>query len=159
MKNIIKTAWLIFCLTLMIACNQTKEKINTEQKLLVENVDQNEAYELIKIRCYVCHQIDSKSHDELIAPPMVAVKNRYLMSYSDKTEFVESIVKWTKNPNQEQAKMRSAVARFKVMPYQEFDETEIRKIAEFIYENELEKPHWFDEREKEMHGKKRGKMN
>lgn len=155
MEKIIKTGWLIFYLTAMVACNQTKEKIKTEQKLLVENADQNEAYELLKIRCYVCHQINSKSHDELVAPPMVAVKKRYLMAYSDKVEFIESIVKWTENPNQEKALMRGAVGRFKVMPYQEFDETEIRKIAEYIYENELEKPQWFDEHEKEMHGKRR----
>jgi hypothetical protein len=48
--------------------------------------------------------------------------------------------------------MWGALQRFKVMPKQEFDENEIRKIASYIYDNELPVPDWFDAHQSKMHG-------
>ena len=60
------------------------------------------------------------------------------------------------NPDQEKALMRGAVDQFKLMPKQAFAEDDMRKIASYIYDNELEEPSWFAAHEKEMHGKGRG---
>jgi hypothetical protein len=49
--------------------------------------------------------------------------------------------------------MRGAVDRFQQMPKQTFVEKDLRKIAIFIYDNELEEPEWFAAHEKEMHSK------
>jgi hypothetical protein len=54
--------------------------------------------------------------------------------------------------------MRGAVSQFNVMPKQIFKEDDIRKIATYIYESNLEKPAWFEEHEREMHGGKRNGM-
>jgi cytochrome c551/c552 len=98
---------------------------------------------LFQQKCYVCHSVTSKSHDEIIAPPMEAVKRRYKMAYPNEVEFIDAFTNWVMDPTEEHALMRGAVANFKVMPKQEFNREEIIKIAHFIYNNEIEKPEWF----------------
>lgn len=118
--------------------------------------------ELLKSKCYACHAVNTKSHDEIIAPPLAAVKRRYLMMYPEKKEFVQAISQWAKDPKEEKAIMKGAVTKFKVMPYQHFDEADLVKIASYMYDEELEVPAWFPEHEKQMHGgngKGKGRMN
>lgn len=110
------------------------------------------SYELLKTKCYACHAVNTKSHDEIIAPPMAAVKRRYLMMYPEKEEFVQAITQWAKDPREERAIMKGAITKFKVMPYQSFHEGDLVKIATYLYEEEIEVPAWFPEHEKQMHG-------
>lgn len=161
----IKLVILLIVATTLIAFNNTPKKIiskNIEIKIS-ELSNDAEAYELIKTKCYICHSINSSSHDVIIAPPMAAVKMRYSRNYRAKESFVEAITKWTMDPKVEKALMPGAVDNFNVMPKQVFVEEEIRKIATYIYENELEEPNWFDEHQKEMHGngmgRRRNRMN
>lgn len=145
--NIIAVA--IFLLT---SCNKTNKNIaikNTSNS--TQENEQSEGYTLLKSNCYACHSITSKSHDEIIAPPMVAVKRRYLKEYLSKEDFVNAIVNWSKNPNEETALMLGAVKRFKVMPKQAFNEDDLKKIAEYIYENEIEMPDWFENHFNQKH--------
>lgn len=141
-----------------ISCAEDKPK-STEQQDKTASlmaVQESEGYELIKTTCYVCHNPESPSHDELLAPPMAAVKMRYSMQYRSEEEFVEAIVKWTMDPQENKALMRGAVMKFKTMPKQPFKEEEMRKIATYIYHNELEEPLWFASHKKEIH--RNGKM-
>jgi mono/diheme cytochrome c family protein len=149
-------------LTLVWAsCAEDKPK-STEQKDKMATLmtgQESEGYELLKTTCYVCHNPQSPSHDELLAPPMAAVKMRYNMQYGSAEEFVEAIVSWTMDPQENKALMKGAVMKFKTMPKQPFKEEEMRKIATYIYYNELEEPLWFASHKMEMHGKgKMGKM-
>lgn len=161
----IKLVILLIVATTLIACNNTSEKTISEniESKISELSNDTEAYELIKTKCYICHSINSSSHDVIIAPPMAAVKMRYSRNYRAKENFVEAITKWTMDPKVEKALMSGAVDNFNVMPKQVFVEEEIRKIATYIYENELEEPDWFDVHQKEMHGdgmgRGRNKMN
>jgi len=146
---------------LLVSCNESKKELSqvVENKLDTGEYNQNDdAYILLKNQCYACHSVNSASHDEIIAPPMVAVKRRYSRMYDNKEEFVEAISKWALNPEKENAIMRGAVAQFDIMPKQVFKEEELKKIATYIYDNELEEPDWFKAHEKEMHGGK-GKKN
>lgn len=115
--------------------------------------DSSEAYQLLKNQCYACHSPVSSSHDVIIAPPMAAVKLRYGRSYTSKDEFVKAMVSWTMNPDKDKALMRGAVDKFQLMPKQSFAESDMRKIASYVYDNELEEPTWFAAHEKEMHAK------
>jgi len=36
-----------------------------------------EGYRLMKTYCYICHNPEVKSHDQMLAPPMMAVKKHY----------------------------------------------------------------------------------
>ena len=146
---------LIISMLLILSYSCKKEKSNevTENQSKDLISQSLEGYELLKNQCYACHSPISSSHDEIIAPPMAAVKMRYSRSYTTKEEFVEAMVSWAMNPNKEKALMRGAVNRFQQMPKQAFVEEDLRKIAVYIYENELEEPEWFAAHEKEMHAK------
>lgn len=150
-KNII---FLILSVLLFAACKENKKELAKVDKNKIE-IDSNqvsEGYSLLKTKCYACHNPNTKSHEEVIAPPLAAVKKRYLMMYKDKESFTKAITNWTLDPKEEKAIMRGAVAQYRVMPYQNFNEEEIKKIATYIYENELEAPEWFEVHEKEIHG-------
>ncbi|RUA12595.1 MAG: hypothetical protein DSY82_00785 [Flavobacteriia bacterium] len=150
-----KAIVLLLGLTVFISCNkekkETAELVNNSDKTVMKT--DSEGYDLFKMRCYACHNPKAKSHDEIIAPPMAAVKRRYFMSYKTKDDFVNAVTKWALNPEEGRALMRGAVMRFKVMPKQAFKEDELRKIAGYIYDNEIEQPEWFAAHEKEMHEK------
>jgi hypothetical protein len=129
----------------------SNEVVTKEKSVAIKLSGENESLELLKMRCYACHQVNSISHDEIIAPPLAAVKRRYLRSFPQRDDFVEAIVNWTLDPKEEKAMMYGAVKRFKVMPYQSFDKSEMLKIAGYIYDNDLEEPKWFEAHEAEMH--------
>jgi len=152
MKNI----YIVMLVPFFIAsCNKKSENKESNLDPIAANetaIDQSEGYTLFKNNCYVCHSVTSKSHDEIIAPPMVAVKRRYLMTYTSKDDFVNAVVNWSKDPKDENALMRGAVQQFKVMPKQVFKEDDLKKIAAYIYDNEIERPEWFEAHFKEEHG-------
>ena len=152
---------LIAVLSITTSCkfeNKTAVVVNTR------DVSQ-EGLVLLQQKCYACHSITSKSHDEIIAPPMVAVKRRYKMSYTSEEEFVNALTEWVLDPKKENALMRGAVQNFNVMPKQPFNKEEIIKIAQYMYNNTLETPTWFeahfnDEHPKGMgNGKGKNKFN
>ena len=151
--------YLVIGVLMFVSCGQNKKDIVQLSKTVPDHSfsQESDAYALLNTQCYICHSISAVSHDALIAPPMVAVKKRYLRIYNTKEEFVNAIAKWALDPNENDAIMRGAVSQFNVMPKQIFKEEDIRKIATYIFENELERPKWFEEHEKEMHsGKGRG---
>ncbi|MDO9039475.1 MAG: c-type cytochrome [Lutibacter sp.] len=113
--------------------------------------NQSDGYTLLKNNCYACHSVTTKSHDEIIAPPMIAIKRRYKMNYETKEEFVNAITNWALNPTKEHALMRGAVMQFNVMPKQPFIKDDLIKIADYLYDNELEKPEWFENHFNEQH--------
>ncbi|HIC33090.1 MAG TPA: DUF3365 domain-containing protein [Flavobacteriaceae bacterium] len=105
--------------------------------------------------CYVCHS-PTASHDDRIAPPMVAIKKHYIDSDTSKEDFVAAMQAWIKNPNKEDAKMFGAVKRFGVMPKQSFPEEDIKQIAEYMFDFDIEQPEWFEDHFKEEQGKHKG---
>jgi len=140
---------------LLLSCNKKENKDTSTSEIVAINKTeslQSEGYTLFKTNCYACHSVTSKSHDDIIAPPMVAVKRRYKMGYSTKESFVEAMVNWSKDPKEENALMRGAVKQFKVMPKQVFNEDDLKKIATYIYDNEIERPDWFEAHFEEEHG-------
>ena len=105
--------------------------------------------------CYVCHN-PTASHDERIAPPMVAIKRHYIDEDTSKEKFVADINAFIKNPTKENAKLYGAVKRFGVMPKQSFPEEDIKQIAEYMFDFDIEQPEWFEDHFKEEQGKHKG---
>jgi len=140
--NFIKLAVL---LVLFSSCNKQKSSedfgIKTSTKSESENA---EALGLFKQKCYACHSVTTKSHDEIIAPPMIAVKKRYSMQFDNKEDFVNAVVAYAHDPKAENALMPGAINKFKAMPKQAFQEEDLKKIATYIYDNEIETPEWFE---------------
>jgi len=155
-----KVILLLSIVALFMSCIQSKEKnVDTvaasnisEVVATVSDLQQDNGYTLMKINCYACHNPNTKSHDEILAPPFRAVKMHYNRNYSSKKDFVNAMVNWVQNPEEDKAIMYGAVKRFKVMPKLELPKDDLEKIAEYIYDNDVEQPEWMEEHMQEMKG-------
>lgn len=135
----------VILLFFFVGCSEKKQ--DTSTKITEANISaqiQSDGYTLLKNNCYACHSVTTKSHNEIIAPPMIAIKRRYKMNYNTKEEFVNAITNWALNPTKEHALMRGAVIQYNVMPKQPFTKDDLIIIADYMYDNELEKPEWFE---------------
>ena len=115
--------------------------------------------ELLEKECYSCHN-PRAAQSEMIAPPMIAVKKHYLNDATSKDQFINLIVNWVKDPSEENSKMQGALRKFGTMPYQSFPEEMVVKIADYLYDNEIDAPDWFNghmNMKAKGHGKGKGK--
>lgn len=152
MKNIIYIITILF----IISCGNSKKKseatvlpIPKTTQVVAKKVDKG--YKYMKTYCYACHNPHAKSHDVLIAPPMEAIKRRYSKEFKSKKEFSDAITNWVLNANDKDALMLNAVKKFGVMPKLPFPKSHLDEISNFMFDNELEKPSWFEEHASEKH--------
>ncbi len=153
-----KTWTTLYLVLLFSACN-TDTKSN--YFAMAESTDyqeigiiqENQGKKLMENNCYVCHN-PKASMEKMIAPPLIAVKMYYISENTSKEEFTNAVVEWMKNPSAENSKIPGAVKKFGLMPYQFYPEATIRKIAEYMFDNEIEEPEWFQEHFNKMHGEK-----
>lgn len=108
------------------------------------SVQEHSGKELMESQCYICHS-PTAAIDELIAPPMAAVKAHYLLSKPSKGQFVQDVISFVENSSAENSNMPGAVSRFGLMPLQKFPENEVEQIAEYIYDYQIAEPEWFAE--------------
>ena len=116
----------------------------------------NDGLALMKQNCYACHSVTTKSHDDIIAPPMIAIKKRYLKEYNSKEDFVKAFVNYASDPKAKNSLMLGAVDKFKVMPKQSFAKDDLTKIAVYVYDNEIEVPEWFEDHFQQKHNSGKG---
>lgn len=127
---------LLLIFTIFLSCKDSTRPFYSKKSIEENNTLQIEGKKLMENKCYVCHS-PTASHDDRIAPPMIAIKKHYISSKTTKEEFVQEIQNFVKNPTKEATKMRGAVRRFGVMPKQAFLENDIKKIAEYIFDNAI----------------------
>jgi hypothetical protein len=118
---------------------------------------QSDGLKKMKTFCYSCHSPTAEM-DMRMAPPMEAVKMHYKEKYNNQKDFVNAIWEFTHKPEESKSLMKGAVRKFGLMPYVPYKEEDIRLIATYIYNNELEKPDWFDDHLKEKHNKAKNGM-
>ena len=148
-----KQLLLFLSLSIFFSC----QKSNSPSYSVKKDVSEiHPGKKLLETQCYVCHNPVLK-HDDRVAPPMIAIKKHYINDDVSKEEFINSMQNWIKNPTKENAKMFGAVRRFGLMPKQAYPEETIKQIADYLYDNEIEKPEWFDEHHNKEKGKGRGK--
>lgn len=103
----------------------------------ITNVVDHPGKELLETKCYVCHSPSNK-HKGRLAPPMIAVKSHYFTDEISKQEFASAVWNFVQEPSEKKVKMWGAVRNFGLMPYQQFSEKEVRLIAEYMYDYEIE---------------------
>jgi len=151
-----KSSIFIFVFFAFVSC-QKKTELNEIPKDLSQT-EAKEAQQLMVTHCYLCHSSTASENEGRIAPPMVAIKARYLMLHSTREEFVQHITAFTENPTTENAIMYGAVDRFNVMPKQVFPEGVVKKIANYMFDYQIEEPSWFKEHwENSGQGRRKGK--
>lgn len=140
----------------LLSCKQSEKPDKTISKVVMATEGSQETShkgkELMEAKCYTCHGPDA-NEDARIAPPMAAIKARYMMRNPSKEEFGKAIWTFVEKPTMEKGKMKGALKRFGVMPYQPFSEADIKLISDFMYEYRIEEPEWFKEHWEKGHGK------
>ncbi|MEE4000664.1 DUF3365 domain-containing protein [Tenacibaculum sp. FZY0031] len=145
----------LFIVLSIFSCNQAKKSDyskKSSQGITTKEVGIPPGKELLETKCYVCHN-HTTPHDERIAPPMIAIKAHYIHENTSEEEFTESFQNFVLNPTKQKAIMKGAIKRFGVMPYQKFEEEDLKKIANYLYNYKIEEPGWFKEHWKAKQGK------
>lgn len=142
MKNLL----ILFVSVLLFSCNKKKEEYKPveDENIQLDTIAHN-GKKLMETHCYLCHSPSAKEDEGRIAPPMIAVKSRYLMDYDSKEDFVKAISSFVENPTEDNTIMHGAVKNFGVMPKQVFPENAVAQIADFMFDYQIEEPTWFKE--------------
>lgn len=132
---------------LFFSCQSSKKEdlITIENEIVSIDTVVHDGKKLMETHCYLCHSPSAKEQEGRIAPPMIAIKSRYLMDYKSKEDFTNAIVNFVENPTEENAKMYGAIRKFGVMPKQVFPEGVAAQIADFMFDYQIEEPVWFKE--------------
>ena len=137
----------------IISCNKNNTKkgeiipeTNTETAVATEKL---EGFDLMKTNCYACHN-PTTPEPERVAPPMIAIKARYLAEGKTKEEFIAEIWNYVQKPDASKSKLPGAVQRYGLMPFQSFNKEDIEKIAAFMYDYKIPEPEWFKEHYKKQ---------
>lgn len=157
-----KNSIVVFVLALLLANCKEAQKDKVEQadgQGAVEKTATTKAHPgklLLERECYICHDPKASLADR-IAPPMEAIKRHYIDSNTTKEEFTKDLILWVNDPETE-SKVPTAHARFGPMPYMPNPDHAIAQIADYLYDNEIESPDWFDEHFEKVHkeGKEMG---
>ncbi|SDM29138.1 Tll0287-like domain-containing protein [Kriegella aquimaris] len=104
--------------------------------------------------CYICHN-PKTSQASMVAPPMMAIKQHYIDSSTTKEAFTEDLIRWVNDP-ETKTRMPGAHKRFGAMPYLPYPDETLRQVADYIYDNDLEKPDWLDAHFQKAHRKGKG---
>jgi len=122
---------------------QSTQETNPVKISQTEDILDPEGLVLLKRHCYACHNPNTASHDEIIAPPIEGIKSHYSKAYPEKNLFTEAMVSFVQNPQTEKALMKGPVKRFGLMPKPAVSEDELKKIIIYIHDQKLEVPVWW----------------
>jgi len=148
---------------ILFSCNRKPENFNrnlsTEQKIAIQNIPSipgEVGLNNLKTSCYSCHNPNSVSHDNMLAPPLAGIKYKYKKLYPTEELFIAQMSDFLDNPTIENSVMKGPVKRFGLMPKTTLTKIQIQELVKFIYNEELEVPKWFPEHFEEQHNIKWG---
>ena len=151
MKNFLITLFVL----LLVSCQKEKKEfqpIPVEESVVA--INEHEGKKLMETHCYLCHSPNAAENQGRIAPPMVAIKARYIDKEGyTKEEFITAVASFVENPTEDKALMYGALKKHGLMPKQAFPEGSVEKIADFMFDYQIEEPTWFKEHW-EGHGNK-----
>ena len=153
----------ILLLAMAHSCGTSNENRESEPPVSMIQTDLSHGFNLLDKNCFTCHS-PKGTPDSRVAPPMAAIKMHYIDEETSIEQFSEDLIAFVQNPTIENAKMQGAIQKFGIMPKMEFSEKELRDIAFYIFETELEESDWFEEhfqQERKRHRKNRnlGEVN
>ena len=134
--------------------NEKKLETNSNDSLII-NQEKAKAFDLMSTKCFACHGADASLQNR-IAPPMIAIKKHYIKEETTLETFTQDMVSFVQDPTVEHVKMKGAFKRFGLMPKLDFPEAELKLIAKYIYENEIDEPTWF---KKHLEGNQKQQSN
>ena len=143
MKNYLFTLFVL----LLASCQKEKKEVQpipVEESVVIAN--EHEGKKLMETHCYLCHSPNAAENQGRIAPPMVAIKARYIDKEGyTKEEFIAAVASFVENPTEDKALMYGALKKHGLMPKQAFPKGSVEKIADFMFDYQIEEPTWFKE--------------
>jgi cytochrome c2 len=115
---------------------------------LEANPQEPKGLTLLKKNCYQCHNPNTTSHEEILAPPLFGIKSRYKKAFPESDQFINSMIEFIENPKEEKALMKGPIKRFGVMKKPVISQEDLKIVVEYIESNDLEKPIWFEQQHK-----------
>ncbi|MCE2611736.1 hypothetical protein LVD13_02050 [Flavobacteriaceae bacterium D16] len=141
-------------LTFVISCKEQPKKAEETLTMSAEALAEQREQMMVTY-CYQCHN-PKTDRESMLAPPMIGIKKHYISDSTTKEVFVADLQAWMKGPSEEKSKMPHALEKFGLMSHQVYPDSVIVGIAEYLYDNEIEKPEWYQQHHKEMHGSGKG---
>lgn len=154
MRLRLSTLLMLFLFAIIQSC-QSAGADSAKMASSEENEAKHPGLALMETQCYSCHHPDAP-HDSRLAPPMIAVKEHYMRDEPSQQEFTNAMLEFLKQPTKDKSKMPGAVRRFGLMPKMAFNESDIIKISEYLYTEEVLAPDWYADHKKEKHGEGHG---
>lgn len=103
-----------------------------------------EAQKAMEAHCYLCHSpYAAENEGRRVGPPMIAIKAHYLEQFPSRDLFVAAMVDFVEHPTNENALLSESVAKYGLMPRQQFPEGMVEQIATYLYDYQIEAPNWF----------------
>ncbi len=139
MKNLvlilILSSWFISCQEHNQKAISVENKVVATSHIQALDTTQQEGQNLFKQYCISCHLTapDSSKKDKILAPPIGRVVEHYKGTFSDKTGFVNAVVNWANQPNQEAVLMPGAARKFGLMPPMPIGNDNLEKIANYMF--------------------------
>ncbi len=87
--------------------------------------------------CITCH-FENKT---VSAPSVIEFKERYLLAFPKRDNFIDYMSKWVQHPNAKTSLMADAIKKHELMPELGFDLYTLRQISQYIYDTDFTKPH------------------
>lgn len=137
-------------LAFIVSCKDQPKKAEETVTMSAEALAE-QGENLMSTYCYQCHNPNT-SQESMLAPPMIAVKNHYMAEGMSKEAFTADMLAWMKGPKEENSKMPHALEKFGLMNHQVYPDSVIVGIAEYMYDNDIEQPEWYQKHHEEMHG-------
>lgn len=100
--------------------------------------------------CMSCHKLDRS--EQMIAPPVFAVRHHYIRAYPNRTNFISQIVDWLEAPDPAVSLMPGALRRFNVMPKLDLTDEDRENVAAFLFDANFKEPDWYREHFEKGHG-------
>jgi len=150
---------LIISSLVTVSCKNSGKTIIEDTVAVNQKVgEKHPGKKLMETNCYVCHN-PTTSHDDRIAPPMIAVKEHYISEETTKEQFIADIQNWIKKPSEDKSKMPGAIRNFGLMPYAPYPDSTIKQIADYMFDNDIDQPEWFEDHFNQERGKGMGRGN
>jgi hypothetical protein len=126
-----KNSLITLLVLILTSCQNEKKEF---QPILVEEsvvaiINEHEGKKLMETHCYLCHSPNADENQGRIAPPMVAIKARYIdKERYTKEEFIAAVASFVENPTEDKALMYGALKKHGLMPKQAFPPESVKII-------------------------------
>ena len=142
MKKYIGFLAIVFTMVLVITTASFKDGGRSGLQGAARFASDNGAKQLFDTKCNICHSVKS-SPESMTAPPFFNIKKKYKAVYPSKAAFTKAVADFSRAPAKSKVLMPGAYKKFKLMPKMNFDQKDLEKIADYIWENDFQKPVWY----------------